>query len=126
MEEDIIYHKDKSLLTSFIKDISATRSNPIYFQDTQMSTAPIGLSLTTVKVISDRIIVFKGIDYTNRNTIPEIMVAKCNSFWILDHSNIKDRCCYTWVIDGLYNGNLRVVCDGSYEPELTDKDIAAA
>ena len=84
------------------------------------------MSLTTVKPTSDRIVIFEGTDYTNTNNIPKCMAAKCNSFWVLDHSNMKYRHTNSWVGKGLLNGNLRSLCDGCYKPKLTDIGITAA
>ena len=90
MKDDIIYRKGPAIWTSYIRGRSATRSNPIYFQETNVTTAPTGISLTTVTVISNRIIIFEGTDYTDHNDIPKSMAIKCDTFWILDNSNIKD------------------------------------
>ena len=54
------------------------------------------------------------------------MATKCNSFWILDNSNINSRYNESWVGRGLLEGTLRAVCDGSYKPKLNDKFITAA
>ena len=125
-KNDIVYHKGPTQWTSFRRGRSATRSNPIYFQDTIVTTAPNGVSLTTVIVISNTVIVFEGTDYTDYQDIPESMAVKCDSFWVLDNSNIKDQYTGNWVAEGLLKGNLRAVCDGSYKPKLTDKGTTAA
>ena len=126
MKDDIIYRKGPTIWTSYIRGRSATRSNPIYFQATNVNTAPTGISLTTVTAISNSIIIFEGTDYTDLNDIPKSMAIKCDSFWILDNSNIKDSYTELWVAEGLLKGNLRSVCDGSYKPKLTDKGTTAA
>ena len=126
MKDDIVYPKEPTTWTSFILGRSATRSNSIYFQDVNFTAAPTGISLTTVKVISNRIVIFEGTDYTDNNDIPKSMAAKCNSFWVLDNSNIKDKYTDSWVAERLLNGDLRAVCDGSYKPKRTDKGITAA
>ena len=102
------------------------RSNPIYFQHAHIIVAPTGISLTTVNIISDRIIIFEGTDYTDIDDIPTSMTVKCNSFWVLDNSTINARYNDEWVVQGLLEGTLRAVCDGSYKPKLTDKGITAA
>ena len=109
-----------------MKGTSATRSNPLYFKHTHSTIAPKGISITTVKIISDKIIIFEGTDFTDIEDIPTSMTAKCNSFWILDNSNINTRYNDKWVAQGLLEGTLRAVCDGSYKPTLTDKGITAA
>ena len=86
IKEDKIYRKGPTSCTSFILGRSATHSNPIYYQDTNVTADPTGISLTTVKVISNRIIVFKGTDFTDKNDIPNSMAVKYNSFWILNNS----------------------------------------
>jgi len=89
MKDDIIYRKGPTFWTSVILGKSATRFNPIYTQDINVTTDPINISLTTVKVISNRIIIFEGTDFTDKDVIQNLMAVKCNSFWILDNSNIK-------------------------------------
>ena len=126
MKDNIVYRKGPTTWTSFILGRSVVRSNPINFQDVNVTTAPTCISLTTVKVISNRIIIFKGTDCTDKNDILKSMAARCNSFWVLDKSNIKDKYTNPWVAEGLLNGNLRTVCDGCYKPKLTDKGITAA
>ena len=125
MKDDKIYRKGPKFWTSYILGKSATRFNPIYTQDINVIADPTNISLTTVKVISNRTIVFEGTDFTDKDVIPNLMAVKCNSFWILDNSNIKDRYNESWVVAGLLKGNLRAVCDGSYKPKLTEKGTTA-
>ena len=125
-QQDVIYKKGTTQWTVFVRGQSATRSNPIYFKDNHVTRSPIGLSLTTVKIICDRAIIFEGTDYTDRNEIPRSMANRCNTFWILKNSNISEKYTETWLVQGIREGNLRAVCDGSYKPKLTEKGITAA
>ena len=80
MKDGIIYRKGPTQWTSYVKGISATRLNPIYFQHVHIKVAPTGISITKVKIISDKIIFFEGTDYTDIDDIPTSMTIKCNSF----------------------------------------------
>ena len=42
------------------------------------------------------------------------------------NSNISEKYTETWLAQGIREGNLRAVCDGSYKPKLTEKGITAA
>ena len=121
MKDKTIYRKGPTQWTSYVMGRSATRSNPIYFQNKNFTIAPTGLYLTTVKIISDKIRIFEGTDYIDINDIPQSMLPKCNSFWILDNSNINKRYNIAWVARGLLEEALRAICDGSYKPKLNDK-----
>ena len=126
MKDEIIYRKGPTQWTSYVKGKSATRSNPIYFHHAHITVAPTGILSTTVNIISDRIIIFEGTDYTDIDDIPTSMTVKCNSFWVLDNSTINAIYNDEWVAQGLSEGTLRAVCDGYYKPKLTDKGITAA
>ena len=104
----------------------ATCSNLMYFQNKNVKIEPIEISLTTVKIISDKVIIFEGKDYTDTKDISQSMAPKCNSFRILDKNNINKRYNEAWIARGLLEGTLRAVCDGSYKPKLNDKGITAA
>ena len=78
MKDKIIYRKGPAQWTSYAMGRSATCSNQIYFQNKNVTIAPTGISLTTVKIISDKIIIFEGTDYTDVNDIPQKMAPKCN------------------------------------------------
>ena len=45
---------------------------------------------------------------------------------MLDNSTINTRHNDEWASQGLLEGVLRVVCDGSYEPKLNDRGITDA
>ena len=122
MKDERIYRKGPTQWTSYVKGASATRLSPIYFQQAHSAVVPTGISLTTVEIISDRIIIFEGTDYTDIDEIPSSITVKCDSFWVLDNSTINTRCNDEWVAQGLLEGTLRAVCDGSYKPKLNEDD----
>lgn len=113
-------------MEKYIIGRSATRPNPVYFYDSSTETAPTGLSLATVNIISDTVVIYEGTDHTDYASIPPTMITPCDSFWILKKSNINTNYNIPWVIDGLTNGTLRAVCDGSYKPKLNEKGITTA
>ena len=121
-----LYKKANDSWTLYTRCTSATRSNPIYLLDTLNSVAPTGLSLATVKIISDRFVVFEGTDYTDIDTIPSTISLTCDSYWILDDSTIKDKYYLPWVVEGLRDGNLLAICDGSYKPKLQSNGTTAS
>ena len=121
-----LYKKVNTSWTLYTQCRSATRSNPIFILDTLNSVAPTGLSLATVKLISDKFVVFEGTDYTDIDTIPPSISLTCDSYWILDDSTIKDKYCLPWVVQGLRDGKLLAICDGSYKPKLQSNGTTAS
>ena len=79
--------------------------------------------MATVNIVSDTAVVYKGTDYTDITVVPLTIVALCGFFWILKKSTINTNYNLQWITDGLRNGNLRAVCDGSYKPKLNEKDM---
>ena len=73
MKDEIIYHKGPSQWTSYVKETPTTQSNPIYFQHAYITVVPTGISIITVKIISDKIIVFERTDFTDIDDIPTFM-----------------------------------------------------
>ena len=110
----------------FLIGRSATRSNRIYFYESSITTAPTGLSIATVNIISHTMVIYEGTDYTDYTAVPPTMIALCDSFWILKKSTINANYNLQWVTDGLKNGTLREVCDVSYKPKLNEKGITTA
>ena len=70
--------------------------------------------------------VFEGTDYTDVDTIPPSIAITCDSYWTLDASNTKHKYCLPWVAEGLRDGNLLAVCDGSYKPKLQPNGSTAS
>ena len=64
MKDELIYRKVPTQWTSRVKGESATCSNPMHFQHAHSVVAPTGTSLTTIEIISDRIVIFEGKDCT--------------------------------------------------------------
>ena len=70
MKDKVIYRKRPIQWTSYVMGQLSTRFNPIYFEDKNVTITPTGISLTTFKIISDKIIIFEDTDYTDINDIP--------------------------------------------------------
>ena len=70
--------------------------------------------------------IFEGTDCTDIDDISLSIAVKCDSLWVLVNNKINARCNDKWVAQGLLEGTIRTVCDGSCKPKLNDKVIAAA
>ena len=125
-QNDIIFSKNTVGWTSYHRALSATRTNPIYIRSHIQVTPSCPLSYTTIFLIDANVILFGGSDYNTVDNLPPTIPIHCDSFWTLQHSNIKNEYNKVWVTDGLREGTLKAVCDGSYKPKLTSKGITAA
>ena len=105
---------------------AATRINPIFRRHSSTFTNPSNLTFTTVLIIDDNFITFEGTDHTMIDTLPPTLLPPCNSFWVLEHSNIHQFYNNPCVLLALQNGTLSAVCDGSYKPKLQPNGISAA
>ena len=126
MPNDTIYEQSDDTWKAYHRRMSATCTNPIYPLRETTSTAPKLMALTSVLVISEGMVMFEGTDYTDITTIPPTIAVSCNSFWILDNSNITEKYRAPWVTNELCLGTLIAVCDGSYKPNLAPNGITAA
>ena len=126
MATGILYRKTSQVWTSYLRCRGATRTNPIYCLNSVASLAPTGLSLATVQPISDTFVRFEGTDLTDIDTIPPSIAVTCDSYWILDHSNIQQHYNAQWIANDLRDGTLLSVCDGSYKPKLLPTGATAA
>ena len=83
------------------------------------------MSFTTVKTISDRIIIFEGSSYTKIDGVSFSVEVKFDSLWVLHNSTIKTGYNDEQVAQGLLEGTLRVMYDGCYKIKLADRGINA-
>ena len=126
MSTAILYKKYNNSWKSYRRCISATCSSTIYLMDILHSVAPTGIFLTMVQPINDRLVGFKGTDYTDIDTIPPLIALNCDAYWILYDSTIKEKYCTPWVAEGLRDENSFAICDVSYKPKLQANSTTVA
>lgn len=98
-----------------------------YFFKCKEQVTPQGaLSYTTVKLYGDDFVLFQGSDSSAILTLPPSISDTPDSFWCLSHSNVQSVGLESWVAQGLSNGTLKGVCDGSFKPTLDCHGISAA
>ena len=80
---------------------------------------PKDLMYTTVVELSGTLVRYEGathlLDINEEES--SYMIPK-HSYWVLRHSNIEAQAHADWITQGLKRGNLRAVCDGSFQPKL--------
>ena len=124
--EDIVFQLKDGVYISYSKGRSATRTNPIFLKSNHQVQPSGPLSLTTVETISDNVICFEGTDRSDVAGLPLCVTTPCDSYWVLDNSNIHQSFNKEWVAQGLHSGTLTAVCDGSYKPNLYANGVTAS
>ena len=124
--DDVVFKTHSNAYISYSRSRSSTRTNQIFIYSNPQVLPTGPLTYTTVLKVNDNIIRFEGTDLSDISSIPPCMASVGDSFWVLDSSNIRQ--CYNelWITDGLQNGSLLAVCDGSYKPKLCANGISAA
>ena len=123
---DTIYRKTEMAWIRYHRSQAATRTNPIFRKDFVTPTAPPNLSYTTVLIIDENFVSFEGTDHTMVETLPTTLLQPCDSYWVLQHSNIRQHFNDPRILLALQNGTISAVCDGSYKPKLQPKGTSAS
>ena len=133
-ETDRVIQKKENEYVTYRRSTNATRNNPVYITSGGIIPLPPNLLHTSVTILSPTLIKFEGtanecqttnLPSSNSNLPPSVTKNK-QIFWTLTHSNVTSQVGSKWIEDGLKEGNLRAVCDGSYKHKLTKKGISAS
>ena len=124
--EDTVYKAHNNTYTSFTRSRSSTRTNQVFIHSNPQTAPSDILTYTTVMNISDNVVRFEGTDSSDITSIPPCIAPVGDPFWILDSSNVLQRYNEPWITNGLQNGSLLAVCDGSYKPKLCANGVSAA
>ena len=123
---DTIFYRIPLGWTSYTRSHCATRTNQPFSVSASQHSPKGPLHYTTVRALSATNIIFQGHAAGEVDALPPSLHTPQDSFWCLDHSNIKNTGTAKWLSDGLAAGSLRAVCDGSYKRQLDAQLIAAA
>ena len=127
LEEDNIYKKTTDGWTQYSAITHRTRQDKRFSFNGTIAAPPPNLCRTTVTQINDSIIKDEGYD---RHTPQEEEGGEHNlqtsDSWLLQNVTEQNLNQPEWIIEGLAQGKMTAVCDGSYQPALSENWVSAA
>ena len=111
----------------YCRSAYATRTNAIYVTLGALINDAPELEFTTMIELTASSVQFEGTSPCNWDTVrPLSVLTPTHHFWVLTNSDIATHSRNLWLLNGLQNGTLLAVCDGSYQPDLIGDGMSAS
>ena len=124
---DRVYEERGNGFVVYRRSMNATRSNQLFITSGGIVPRPKTLHYTTVTVLSPTLVRFEGYcTNLHHGPLSPSFRQATHSFWILENSNITQHAHSAWIYQGLLQGNLRAVCDGSFQPHLISNGMSTS
>ena len=123
---DYLYKCGGNQCIQYHRASTGSRTNQIFHYKATLEACPIGLSLSTVNIITEDVVILEGIG-PHINSIPKTLdIPDPVNAWIQQYCSNHSELGRSWLTKGLKNNSLRAVCDGSHKPHSYKNGITAS